>query len=511
MRARILLALALGIICPAAAQPTSAPVRVVSLRDCFQLALARNLDIQLQRLSSDVAGANVRSAYGPYDPLLSFNARHDFITEPANYDLRKFNPYFPAEANIDTLGPSLTGKLPMGLSYNFSAFGREDNGRTDFSSNPADALFFPPDGIRETNNYVASARVTVQQHLLRDFWIDADREQLLVRRKELKMSEQALRFQVMKTLLTVELSYTDLIAARENVRVQEKSVELRQQLVSETRRRVEVGDLPPLDSEQAETQLQNSLTAITAAREELVARQNALKSLLTDDFKEWADLDLRPADSLPVLPADLDRAACFANAEQNRPDLAEARLAVQRSDVTVKFRYNQLFPSLDVVAGFGGNGVQPDPGPAIGDAIGFHNPDYFYGAVLTIPLTRIGERGSYQASKAVKQIAELQLKKAEQDVLLQVADLINRAESRFAQVASTRKARTYAEAALDAEQKKLANGFSTSFFVLQLQETLTAARTAELQAVADYNKALAQLAFAQGITLDRHRLTIQFK
>ena len=41
-------------------------------------------------------------------------------------------------------------------------------------------------------------------------------------------------------------------------------------------------------------------------------------------------------------------------------------------------------------------------------------------------------------------------------------------------------------------------GLSTSFIVLQLQETLTAARTAEVQAIADYNKTLAQLAFAEG-------------
>jgi len=52
----------------------------------------------------------------------------------------------------------------------------------------------------------------------------------------------------------------------------------------------------------------------------------------------------------------------------------------------------------------------------------------------------------------------------------------------------------------------LANGLSTSFIVLQLQETLTAARTAELQALADYNKALAQLTFAEGRSLDKYHL-----
>jgi outer membrane protein TolC len=78
-------------------------------------------------------------------------------------------------------------------------------------------------------------------------------------------------------------------------------------------------------------------------------------------------------------------------------------------------------------------------------------------------------------------------------------------------VDSTKQARLYAEAALEAEQKKLENGKSTSFFVLQLQSDLTAARSAEIGALADYNKSLAQLALAEGATLERHRLQVGVK
>jgi outer membrane protein TolC len=105
----------------------------------------------------------------------------------------------------------------------------------------------------------------------------------------------------------------------------------------------------------------------------------------------------------------------------------------------------------------------------------------------------------------------LQLRRAEQEVFLQIADLVNRVESRFNQTESTRRARGYAEAALAAEEKKLQNGLSTSFIVLQLQETLTAARTAEIQALAGYNEILAQLAFAEGATLQRHALGLRWK
>jgi len=61
------------------------------------------------------------------------------------------------------------------------------------------------------------------------------------------------------------------------------------------------------------------------------------------------------------------------------------------------------------------------------------------------------------------------------------------------------------------KSKKLQNGLSTAFFVLQLQEVLTAARTSEVQALADYNKIIAQLAFAEGDILEKHHLSLEVK
>jgi outer membrane protein TolC len=426
------------------------------------------------------------------------------VDRPADFDPSKLNPDFSYRLQNDTLEPGLNGKLPIGLSYNVSAYTREDNART--------LLGPPPDPlVRNTNNYYSEGRIDVQQHLLKNFWIDADREQILLRRRDVRISQQAWRFQIMKTLLAVELAYYDLVAARENIRVQERALELRRQLVTETRRRVQVGDLPPLDAEQAETQFENTVTALTAARERYFTQQNTLKSLLTDDFRTWADVEVVPKDPLLAIQQDVNRSESFVRAMETRPDLIQARLAVDKSDVEVRFRKNQLFPSLDLVGTYGGLGVADEPGISINNALNFGNQEYSYGVVLSFPLSNVSERGAYKASKAAKQIAQLQLKKAEQEVLFQIADFVNRAQSRFSQVTSTRKARAYAESALAAEVKKLQNGFSTAFFVLQLQETLTAARTAELQALADYNKIIAQLAFAEGSTLEKHHLSLEVR
>jgi outer membrane protein TolC len=250
---------------------------------------------------------------------------------------------------------------------------------------------------------------------------------------------------------------------------------------------------------------------LIGAREAVVDRQNTLKNLLSDNFIEWADVELRPTDALTATEVPVNRSESFKSALQNRPDLVEARLVVEKSDVEVRFRKNQLFPNLDLIGHYGGLAVDANANSAVRDTLRFRDPEYYYGVVVSFPLSNLRERSDYRASKAAKKLTELQLRKAEQEVVVQVADYVNRVQSRFSQVGSTSKARTYAEAALAAEEKKLQNGFSTSFFVLQLQEALTGARTAELQALADYNRTLAQLAFAEGTTLRKHHLRLQVK
>jgi outer membrane protein TolC len=500
------LALASPLMVAGQSNPPATRTRLLSLDESIEMAFSRNLDLQIHRASVYIARFDLNGSYGVYVPQLSFSARHDHVSQPGDFDLDKENPHFPYELRTDTAGPTLSGQLPIGLSYDFKALAGRKDATSDFRSDPDPERTVD---FRRTNNFFAQTDLTLRQHLLRDFWIDQNRELILVRKKDVKISQQALQFQTMKTVLAVELAYYDLAAAREQVRVQEKALELKKQFVAETRRRVEVGDLPPLDSDQAETQLENTITSFSVARELLATRQNAFKALISDNFMDWADLEPLPSDALSALKEEVNRSESFRRALVGRPDLIQARLAVERSDVSVRFRKNQLFPSLDLLGRYGSYNVDEHVSSAISESARFHDPDYSYGVVLSFPLSNVKERNDYRASKANRWISELELRKAEQEVLLQVADFVNRVNLRFEQIGSTRKARTYAEAALGAEEKKLQNGLSTSFFVLQLQETLTAARTAEIEALADYNRAIAQLAFAEGTTLQRHRLKLE--
>ena len=130
---------------------------------------------------------------------------------------------------------------------------------------------------------------------------------------------------------------------------------------------------------------------------------------------------------------------------------------------------------------------------------------------MTLPLGNTGARNNVKSAKATLQQISLQLKQLQQNILIKIENDIAAIQTDALRIQATHEAKLYADAALDAEQKKLENGKSTSFQVLQLQKNLTDARSSEIKALSDYNIALAQLALDEGSILERRRVSIDVR
>ena len=145
----------------------------------------------------------------------------------------------------------------------------------------------------------------------------------------------------------------------------------------------------------------------------------------------------------------------------------------------------------------------------MGDIRNGNHSFYSYGVQATVPLGgNYSARNQYKADKVTLQQLLLQLKQTEQNAIITVQNDVSNVRSTLQQVYSTRDARIYAEAALDAEKTKLENGKSTSFFVLQLISNLTTARVNEVQALANYNIAISQLSLDEGNTLEANKINL---
>jgi outer membrane protein len=182
---------------------------------------------------------------------------------------------------------------------------------------------------------------------------------------------------------------------------------------------------------------------------------------------------------------------------------------LEAQDINLKFLKNQMWPQLDLVGTYGHSAS--DTSGYSRALRGLRRDDFnnhSYGVVLSIPLGNRRARYDVKAARATKEQAILEFKELEQTIMMAIDNAIKLLQSQFQQVEATRQARLFAQDALNAEQKKYENGKSTSFLVLQYQRDLTRSRFEELAALADYNKALAGLASAEGATLVRHNLNL---
>ncbi len=530
---RFLLSLAAAACTPVLGQTSDLETRKMSLEDCIGIALEHNLDIQIQRLNPEINRFALSAAFGAYDPTFSASGEHDYSRSPGGVDPQG-RLFGGTATDSDRLSSSVSGLLPWGTIYDLGVNLTDTYGTTPFTvltptvSSVTTNIIFDnlgnPSGFSlNTNFQSASVRLPfentvgnvgffqLRQPLLRNFWIDSSRLQIYIDRKNLKISELELRLRIMDIIRAVEQAYYNLIFAQENIKVQQKALELNERQLTENRKRVEVGTMAPLDEKQAQSQVAGSRADLLATIGTEQTDQRVLKSLLSDNYAKWERVVIEPTEKLVALPESFNLQGSWRKGLSQRPDLIEQRLAVDKQSYVVRFQHNQIFPQLDLIGTAGYNASGREFSGALNQFVNRDNPFWSYGAQMTIPLTQRTARNNYRAAKATKEQIELQTKQLEQNIMITIENSIANANTAFQRVDATREARIYAEAALDAERKKLESGKSTSFVVLQLTRDLTSARSSEISALANYNIALAQLAFDEGSILERRHVTLEIK
>lgn len=464
----------------------------LSLDDCLRLSLENNLNLQVSRIDPQLSRYNLDLARMAYDPSFRISTDYNTSSSPGGVDDQN-RPFPGTESTTASYSSGINGSASSGLTYGLNSSIRNTDG-----SNPAG--FF--------ENSSGNAALSLRQPLLKNAWIDNTRLNIRVSKNSLRSSELGLKLAIMNLVTRVERSYYDLILARDNVRVQEQALRLTEELLRANRQRVQVGVMAPLDEKQTESQLAARQSSLRSAKRNLITQSYNLKRLLTDDIATWRLIEITPTMQLIALPQQFDLHESWGVALRQRPDIQQSRIGIESDGIRLKFRKNQLFPQLDVTASVGYAGNSREYAGVLNDVFDGDSPRYGVGATLTFPLSNRANRKQYQLQQVRNRRNLLNLKELEQSVMTEVALNIENAETAYDQIGTTRKSREFAEIALEAEEKKLEIGKSTSFVVLQLQRDLTSARSSEINALADYNKALATLALSEGRTLERLKLDV---
>jgi len=366
------------------------------------------------------------------------------------------------------------------------------------------------------------------QPLLRNFDIDQIRQQVAVSKKSRELSDIQLQTVITQTLRSVKNAYWDLTYAINNLKAQQQSLELSQQSLKDNQKRVEIGTLAPIDIVQSQAEVANNEQGVIVADAAIKQAQDNLRGLILDpaaaDF--WT-VAFDPTDAPTYSEQSIDVDAAVRNALDKRADLRAAKNSLEQSDINIKYYRNQIRPDVNAnvsyittaaggtqlsqvdlaAAALGGTinrsvVAERGFGSVLGDVLQNQYPNWTVGVTIGYPLGANTAHANLARVKLEYDQSQAQLKSMQLQVATQVRAVARNVTTNQKRVQAARASRELQEKKLEAEEKKLAAGMSSTFLVLQAQRDLALARTTEVQAVSDYNKSLVDLEAVQQVPLN---------
>jgi HAE1 family hydrophobic/amphiphilic exporter-1 len=474
------------------AQPAPDTIRL-TIDDAVRRAIDQNPDLAVVKLGTDVEAEHVSEAQSAYRPVfVSAFGRSNLAVPSAN-------PLTGAEAfeTSDLFSSAgIRQRLHWGGTYSVS---------WDATRTATNSLFSTFDPTIQSGLAVAFS-----QPLLKDRKVDTARLQTTIAQRNLKSSEHRVREATAQTTAAVKTAYWTLKAAQANIVVQQRSLELAEDLVRQNRARVNVGQAPPLDLLSAEAEVATRRENLIRATAIAGDAEDRLRRLIMDpaDASFWR-VRLEPIDEPVGVGTAPDMDAAIAGAVKDRTDLAVTRNDLENAQANVEFLDNQKLPDVRFEASYragGAGGTQlvregPFPGTVtgrlergFGDALGqmfsYDYPTWSVGVTLSYPIGRSYEEASLARAEIERKQVAHRIASLEARVAETVRQAGRQVQSTAERVDATRAGQTLAEQRLSVEQRRFEAGLSTSFLVTQAQRDLLQAQVNLLQAMLDHQSSI---------------------
>lgn len=482
---------------PATAQER--PTLELSLEDAVKRALESNVDIAVGQFDPLATEQDVRGARGIYDPLLTSTLSTFSATSEAQ---NVFAGAANVETDVKTFDFGVSQYFWRGTVFDVGF----DNSKTD--TNSVFASYNP--------EYESRLDLRLTQPLLRDFKMDARRNQLRIAKNNKAISDLTFRQTVLQTVAAVKRSYYNLIAAIDNLDARRTNLALAKKLLDENEIKVRVGTMAPLDVVAAEAEVASREEQVISAENQLGDAEDVLKRLIfAANTPEMWPLRVVPTDRPSDQPTTIDGDAALRTALDSRSDIQAARKRLEIAAFNAELASSGSLPVLDLVATYGNSGIggtqferdgfggevtnvlEGGYSDSLDKVFGRDNPTWSVGVNLSYPIFNRAGKAQKARAEIIRQQQEAVLRRLEMAVAAEVRVAVRSVESNYKRVESTRSSRVLAERRLDAEQKKFEAGMSTNFFVTQAQRDLADARVAELTAIADYRKSIVNFELVQ--------------
>jgi outer membrane protein len=386
--------------------------------------------------------------------------------------------------------------------------------------------------------FSSSFQATVTQQLLQGAGIWVNKRFMYQALNDRRITDSSFRQQILYTVNQVESIYWGLVQAYEDVQAKEGALEQSNQLLSDNRKQLQVGSMAPLDVVNAESSVAADQQALISAQSALNYQQQIIKQAITRNLNDavLSAAPVIPTDRVSLEPISEESQpveALVQEAFQQRPELEQAVLTLRNDEITLKGARNAMLPTLNVFGFYGANATggsqspdcfnffsspagacAPNSVPTVGygttlsNLVNSTSPDKGAGFNLTINIRNREAQSVQERSLMEYRQAELRLEQLYTQIRMQVVNAMFALTNDRAQVRSAQALRDYDQQSVDAEQKKLHLGASTTANVLQQQRNLAVAEDSLISANAAYAKDRAGLYQTLASTLQHYGINL---
>ncbi len=497
--------------------------RKLTLQEAIEMALANNLEIEIDRVNTQLSQKALLAAQGVFDPFFRYSPGFESRVTPT--------PSVLVSAEGRLVERAFTNNLSLGQKLNFhGATARVDFNNSRLTTNN------PFTGL---SPYVTPQLVfSYVQPLLRNRTIDNERATIQIRRKQIDISQSDFALKAIDVVLRVEQAYWDLVAVREDAGVKREAVDLARKQLDLSKRQIEAGALAAVELSGAEAEFERRRDTYYASLEFVTQAENLLKPLLSGDRGAplWGE-ELIPTDQRGSAPPTADVPQSVEAALRQRPELKSADLRQQTNQIQQALAREATRPQVNLNAGYisaglaGSSNPAPNPFQGLGGSAGglgnlpanllggygqalsnlFGGNYSTFQAGVSFDLTMRNRTAKANVETAVLQGRQLKLEQARiaQLIEAQVRNSLQAIETAKQRITAAEASARAAQAKLDSETRLFATGESTGFLVLTRQNEYADSRRRVVAAKLDLNKAIARYEQAIGTTLEAHQVTLK--
>jgi outer membrane protein len=379
-------------------------------------------------------------------------------------------------------------------------------------------------------NTSGSVSLSVTQPLLQGLSPAVNSRYIKVAKNNLKSTDLQMKMQVITTISAVLDLYWDLVSFNDDVRLKQRALDLAQKLYDDNRSQVQLGTLPQIEVTRAAAEVSARREDLLQSQTHVAQQETVLKNALSRNNSSNAWLDdvaIIPLDQIEIPKTeDLKPVSeLIAQAVAQRPELQQSNLNLASAKMTESGERNGLLPSLSAFAAVANNGLAgtahpeecggPCSLPAGGEGLVLlqelrrNYPNYSAGFSLSIPFRNRVAQADYVADELQLRQTELRLKRAENQVRVDVKNAVMGLQQARSGYESAVATRVLAEETLAAEQNRFNFGqVPDTTLVIQAQKDVVQDQTNEVQAMANYTHARIAFDFAVGQTLEVNHVSM---